>query len=153
MAGGNFDYQAIPSTDGGKGKTAAEVRDEDLDTLFAGMPATGAARITRLRGDIAHTALDDDLVLTASTDQSELSNYRNVPTGINEPACPVYSACPPDDEGYDPSGGGGESFSCNAARSAPDGSEGPGCGVLETLALGFVATALLRVDRKRRQRR
>jgi hypothetical protein len=147
MAGGNFDYQAIPATDGGTGKTAAQVRDEDLDTLFAGMPAQSAARITRLRGDIAHAALVEDLTLTASADQSELSNYRNVPKGINEPACPVYAACP--DESYDAmGGGGGESFSCNAA---PDGT--PGFGVLETLALGFVATALLRVDRKRRKRR
>ena len=152
MAGGNFDYQAIPAADGGTGKTAAQVRDEDLDTLFAGMPAQGAARITRLRGDIAHTALTEDLTLTASADQSELSNYRNVPKGINEPACPVYSACP--DDTFDAvGGGGGESFSCNAARG-PDGtSDSPGFGVLEMLGLGFVATALLRVDRKRRQRR
>jgi hypothetical protein len=62
----------------------------------------------------------------------------------------VYSACP--DDTYDAmGGGGGESFSCNAAPGG-EGSD-TGFGVLETLALGFVATALLRVDRKRRKRR
>jgi hypothetical protein len=153
--GGSFDYQAIPANDGGTGKTASQVRDEDLDTLFAGMPAQGSARITRLRADVAHAALADDLVLTASTDQSELSNFRNVPKGINEPACPAITACPPGDgdDSFDPSGGGGESFSCNTARQTPGDGDTPGFGVLETLALGFVATALLRRDRKRRRHR
>jgi hypothetical protein len=71
-------------------ETADQVRQDDLDTLFAGIAGPNA-RITRIRTDIAHAALATDLQLQASADQSEVSNIHN-PTGqIGEPLCNVYN--------------------------------------------------------------
>ena len=44
-------------------------RQQDLSTLFAGIAGPNA-RFTRIRSDIAHTALTADLMLEASTDQA-----------------------------------------------------------------------------------
>jgi hypothetical protein len=71
--------------------TAAEVRAADLAALFAGLPGP-SVRITRIRSDIAHTAMTADFVLQASIDQSELSNVRVVTKSVNE-TCPIYDGC------------------------------------------------------------
>lgn len=71
---------------------------DDLNVLFAGL-AQPNARITRLRGDITHSALSADLVIQASTDQSEVSNTYNVTNETGQPLCPVYdSNCNPTGE-------------------------------------------------------
>jgi hypothetical protein len=44
-----------------------------------------------MRSDISHTAMTKDFVLQASSDQSELSNVRDVTQSINE-VCPIYSS-------------------------------------------------------------
>lgn len=72
-------------------KTAEQVRDEDLAALFAGLPSD--FRITRLRADLGRAALDQDLTLGASTDQTELPTIRQLTKESNEPQCPVYSNC------------------------------------------------------------
>jgi hypothetical protein len=77
-------------TDGGY-QSADDVRTADVAALFAGLTGSNA-RVTRFRGDIAHAAMDKDLKLQASADQSELSNVRNVTQSVNA-NCPVYPPC------------------------------------------------------------
>jgi hypothetical protein len=71
--------------------TAEEVRAADIAALFAGLPGPNV-RITRIRSDIAHTAMTADFVLQASADQSELTNYRHVTKSVNE-SCSIYDGC------------------------------------------------------------
>lgn len=72
-------------------KSAAEVQDEDLAALFAGLPAD--VRVTRMRADLTRAALDQDLTLGASTEKGELSNVRTIRKEAQEPLCPVYRDC------------------------------------------------------------
>lgn len=90
--GSSGDYAAIPASGTDPGKTIQEVRTEDLDTLF-GKSRPNEFFMTRLRTDIAHAALSEDLLLQAPADQSEISNIRQVTKEINEPLCPVYVGC------------------------------------------------------------
>jgi hypothetical protein len=86
------DYLPVGSPDAGAGyQTADQVRDDDINTLFAGLTGS-AVRITRIRSDIAQTAMTNDFVLQASADQSELSNSRTVTQSVNE-TCAIYSGC------------------------------------------------------------
>ncbi len=89
------DYLPVGSADAGAGdagyESAEDVRADDISTLFVGL--TGSSpRITRIRSDIAQTAMTTDFVLQASTDQSELSNVRNVTQAVNL-TCPIYDGC------------------------------------------------------------
>jgi len=72
-------------------ESAEEVRTEDVNALFAGI-APPNVRVTRIRSDIAHAAMNVDLVLQASADQSEVSNVRTVTHSVNE-TCPLYNGC------------------------------------------------------------
>ena len=74
-------YAAQPGGDGGVGLTALEVRSQDLNTLFPG--GTGSVRVTRMRADLAQSALASDLVLDAPTDQSTLSNIYQTTLSVN----------------------------------------------------------------------
>jgi hypothetical protein len=86
------DYLPVPPDSTGMGgKTAEEVRTADLAALFAGMSGPNV-RITRMRSDISHAAMTTDFVLTASKDQSELTNIRNPTQSVNL-TCPVYDGC------------------------------------------------------------
>jgi hypothetical protein len=78
--------------DQNKNLTAAQVRDADLATLFYGMPAA-SVRVTRLRADLAHAALDQDLQMIASTDQAEIPLTRQILKEKNQPLCPVWDGC------------------------------------------------------------
>jgi hypothetical protein len=71
--------------------TAEQVRAADIAALFAGLPGP-IVRVTRIRSDIAHAAMTADLVLQASSDQSELSNVRLVKQSVNE-TCSIYDGC------------------------------------------------------------
>jgi MYXO-CTERM domain-containing protein len=82
-------YSAIPTTDAGPGETAEQVRAIDLATCFPGGGAN--VRITRMRADLSQAALANDLVLTASADQSALSKTYQVTQSVNVPACPCAS--------------------------------------------------------------
>jgi MYXO-CTERM domain-containing protein len=73
-------------------KTADDVRDDDFATLFGNLPP-GSEKITRIRADLDHAALDRDLTLQASTDQSLVNRVRQVTKELNEPLCPVYDGC------------------------------------------------------------
>jgi len=146
------DYLPITdTTTGAVTKTAEQVRDEDMTTLFAGI-AGGNARVTRIRSDLAHASLATDLTLKASTDQTELSNVRNVTHESDQPNCPVYSGC--DVVGNQPrdqaaaatakNNGDTESFSCAAAPRSTFGD------ATLSASLGFLGFALIRARRRRR---
>jgi hypothetical protein len=77
-------YLSVTDPDGGTGLTALEARSEDLNTLFPG--GGSSVRITRIRADLSQTALANDLVLQASSDQSTLSNIYQAVLFTN-PSC------------------------------------------------------------------
>ena len=86
------DYLPIGNPDAGPdaGETAEQVRDDDITALFVGLSGPNV-RVTRIRSDIAHSAMTKDFVLQASSDQSELSNVRDVTQSINETCSPQPS--------------------------------------------------------------
>ncbi len=149
------DYTPIPPSEGKPGKTADEVRLEDLNTLFGNI--TTEIRVTRFRSDIVHAALSEDLVLAAPQDQSVLSNVRLVKKEKNEPTCPVYDGCDvvanlPRSEaersmGTSATGGTMSGSACNTGAS---GSTSRG---LLAAGSGLAALALLAVVRRRRHAR
>jgi hypothetical protein len=71
------------------GSGASELAHQDLAVLFDGISGSNA-RVTRLRSDIAHSALSKDLVIKASADQAELSNTYETTKQKGQPLCPVY---------------------------------------------------------------
>jgi hypothetical protein len=88
------DYVPIGSADAGTDagyESAEQVRADDVAALFAGL-AGSTVRVTRMRSDIAQAAMTADFVLQASSDQSELSNVRNVTQSVNA-TCPIYNGC------------------------------------------------------------
>jgi hypothetical protein len=125
------DYLPVRDAQGNVTQAADAVREEDLTTLFGG---GSFSRVTRMRADLAHAALDTDLLMTAAKDQGTLSNVRTVTKELNEPLCPVWNGCTsteqaPRSEAIARSTGGGaggesgETFSCGAApeRTTPEG--------------------------------
>jgi hypothetical protein len=80
------------SGDGGDASTADQQRQADLDTLFPGGVST--VRLTRMRADLSHAALANDLTLQASSDQSTVSNVYQIDKAINAPTCPNPPVCP-----------------------------------------------------------
>jgi MYXO-CTERM domain-containing protein len=87
------DYLPIgaPGAADGGSETADQVRDDDINTLFTGLSGS-TVRVTRIRSDIAQTAMTTDFVLQAASDQSELSNVRTVTQSVNL-TCPIYNGC------------------------------------------------------------
>jgi hypothetical protein len=157
MAGGQTftsDYQPETDANGTVTKTADQVRDDDMKTLFTGL-STSNVRVTRLRGDISHASLADDLVLQPSSDQSELSNIRQVTREQGQPSCPVYDpdTCSvvgnaPRDQAQaqaNQGGSGGGYWSCATT---------PEHGMFDGVTLASMAAFLgLAVGRARRRRR
>jgi hypothetical protein len=141
-------YDPVKDVNGTVTKTAKQVEQEDLDTLFAGIDSS--ARITRLRADLLHASLQDDLVLGATADQSQVSNVRQVTREAGQPNCPVYDGCeqtgiaPRDDARAqtDRNNGGGESFACSTGGRNFDGATLFG-------VAGFFGVSVLRSRRKR----
>ncbi len=74
------------------GNAVAEAND-DLQTLFAGVGMN--AWITRLRGELARKAFDQDMVIEAAAQQSPVYGVLKATstTGI-PPSCPSYPPCP-----------------------------------------------------------
>jgi hypothetical protein len=124
--------------DAGAAATAEEARRQDLGTLFA---AAGASVVvTRLRADLAQSALANDLVLEASADQTPMSNVYRVTRSVNVPACPRYPAptCKPCRRG----GGMG----CATADPA---SAGGGGAVLALLGVAMMTVVRAKGRRRR----
>jgi hypothetical protein len=149
------DYSAVPPSDAGPGETADQVRMDDLAALF-GPNNQGSMRITRMRADLAHSALATDLALQASADQSAMSNVYEVTKYIHAPTCPAVppmTTCPPcpnDPYGYgNPAGGnsnnnGSQSFGCTTAAGEESSNW-----ALEAGALAFACAAFMRARAKR----
>jgi MYXO-CTERM domain-containing protein len=147
--GSSFSGYDAETTDAGVvTKTPAEAFNADIDTLFAGIPA-GSERITRLRADLAHDALDRDLTLKAATSQEDVARTRTVTKSVNAPVCPVYPPC------SSRSGDGSASQGANGASPSNDDDgcqTSPGGTSLPWLG-AFVAAALMVLARSRKEKR
>jgi len=148
------DYLPIEAEGQNAGKTADEVRAADIKALFAGMNGP-SVRVTRMRSDIAKTAMNVDFLLEASPDQSEISNVRN-PTKYVNLQCPVYSNCQvvgyastPEDAANQTSANSNtaEGFGCTTARS-PRGSMARDIGL--SAGLAALGAVVVRAARRRR---
>jgi hypothetical protein len=154
-SGGGEDAGDQSSDDGGEedaefedGSTAAQLAaaTQDLDVLFAGIAGPNV-RITRMRSDVAHSALTSDMYLQASADQSEVSNLHYPQQQIGQPQCPVYnSSCNetgtlPRDQAIAAQNGG-----CNATRWSG------GSRTSIAIAVGLIGLGAIR-NRRRRARR
>jgi hypothetical protein len=152
----SLDYLPVGSPDagpeGGVIQTAEEVRTADINALFAGLSGTNV-RVTRIRSDIVHTAMNVDLFLRASLDQSELSNVRNVTQSVNL-TCPIYNGCSVVGQGTRAQAAASiasHGSSCSTSLSSSRGSAfgfGTVAGLLG-LAVAWGARALQRSSRKR----
>jgi len=75
----------------------------DLTTMFP--DGQSDVWVTRMRSDLSHAALANDVVVGASSDQTQLSNLYQVTKSVNAPSCqPTYCGCGPEPG---PVGGGG----------------------------------------------
>jgi uncharacterized protein DUF2330 len=143
-----LDYLPVKDGQGNIVKTAAQVRTEDMDTLFYGIP-TATSRVTRLRADLAKAALASDLVMTASKDQAVLSNVRQITKENGQPLCPVYNGCnqvdqvPRDQAIARATPAGDETFACSTSRSGPS--------TWLAASLGFAGLALTHAIRRFRR--
>jgi hypothetical protein len=128
-------------------KTAQQVQSDDFEALFHGIP-NGSERITRLRADLAHAALDQDLLVAAAADQTALPSQRQVIKELGEPQCPVYDGC--EQKGTAPRS--------QAIEQTDDNNSG--CKIIQregareswlVIALGFVGLSLGRKYRRGRR--
>jgi len=149
-ASDNYPVDTSGDAGGDAGQTSDQAQQADFDTMFPGGPQSNV-RITRMRADLAHSALANDLFVQASADQSQLSNVYQVTKSINAPTCPaVPDPCPPCDNGSGGTssgglfgqGGGGSTSNgggggCATAPDDEDSSRGLG------LALAGLAVAVV----------
>jgi hypothetical protein len=153
---GGSDYANIEK-DGQLLKTAEQLRQEDLAALWTGI-AAGQDHITRLRSDLAHTALTTDLALVASADQTTLAQVRQPKGEKGQPNCTVWEGCrsvgiAPRDEAIarsDGASGSNESFACATVgkRASTGMSRSTGFATFGGLA-AFLGLALIRARRAR----
>lgn len=134
QAVGRFVSDYAPTNAPNDTMAAYQAMQDDLGTIFHG---TTQPRVTRWRADLSQAALAKDMVLTASSDTSEVSPWRIV---SNPRQCPTYRSC----DGAGPSVGG--AGGCALARES---STGVGFGDV-ALALG---AAFFGVSAARRRRR
>jgi MYXO-CTERM domain-containing protein len=153
-AGSGADAGDGSTADAGAAQELAAM--QDLGVLFAGIHGPNV-RITRMRSDVAHSALSNDMFLKAAADQSELANTLTPAHQIGQPPCPVcYSG-----SGSGSGGSGGQSgLAGNGGSGAGAGpaDSSAGCnttGSVEdssTTVAGLFAMAGLVVLRLRRRR-
>jgi hypothetical protein len=136
---------------GSGGSDAGDVEGEvaaanaDMDVLFAGISGQNA-RVTRMRSDVAHSALSVDMYLKASADQSELTNDHTPKKQVGQPQCPVYnSSCQqtgtvPRDQAFANANGG-----CTTTRLESDSKASL------AILLAAVSFGLVRVRRRGRK--
>ena len=147
------DYLPVGSPDGGAEggvtQTPKEVRDADIKALFAGLSGPNV-RVTRMRSDISHAAMNTDFVLRASSDQAEISNVRTVTESVNL-TCPIYNGCSvvgsgtPAEAAASVAPKGAGSFACATSSQPSRAPVG-----LAALA-GMIGLVVLRVVRTRRR--
>jgi hypothetical protein len=169
---------AIPATTegytgadaGASGVTPELQREADLATLFPG--GGTSVRVTRMRADLSHAALTNDLVLQASADQSQVSNQYTITQSINAPPCPDPPVCPcgggfggSTSGGLTSSGGiGGGGYTSSSSGGSSSGSshgDSFGCAAspnesgrdgLELVLGGLVGVAMIRSRMRRKPR-
>jgi hypothetical protein len=161
-SGASGGYMALPGADGGVSETAAQAQMDDLAALFP--EGNAAIRVTRMRADLLHSALANDLVLQASADQSTLSNQYQVTQSVNAPQCPVCNCGNSGSGGSSNSGGGGSNGSGSSSSAggtpgtpAPAAHGSSGCAAVtsepegwaaQLIAAAFVAMSVARGRRK-----
>jgi MYXO-CTERM domain-containing protein len=158
-------YTAATSSDGGAdgGDAATGVVDagddadasaaidqaaiQDLAVLFAGV-AKPNVRITRMRSDVAHSALSNDMFLQAASDQSELTNVHYPAKQTGKAPCPVCVESGDGGEGED----GGVEFGAPSTESSGCSTTGSldGSGAAFVVLSGLGGIALIRSRRRRR---
>lgn len=148
-SGAQNNYEAEDAGPGNPPRTKEIVAAEDLETLVGSIP--GGVRITRVRSSLAHSALDQDLVLTAPAEQSIVETQRKVTREKNQPLCPIYSGCQyvgqaPRDEAFAKSGGGSESFSCAVRQGGGD------TGRNAAITVGGLAALAILIAKRSRKR-
>lgn len=148
------DYAPIDPVDGKPGKTADQVRDEDLGILVGRTGLGTTLRTTRMRADLAHAALNEDLVVAASTDQSQIGTTRQVTRELNEPICPVFQGCEvvgqaPRSEAASQMGVSPDGSSIGGACSTSNGNTSSGTVMMA--GLGVLGLALVRFRKSRKQ--
>lgn len=133
----------LPETSNGViTKSASQVKQEDMNTLFSGI---ASGRVTRIRADLARAALGKDLLVTASADQSLLQGTRQVTKTTGTFQCPQFPGCDTENPDGTPGsgdsfGGSRESFSCTTAPSnGGSQSTNPGWLAAVGAALGLAA--------------
>jgi MYXO-CTERM domain-containing protein len=140
---GGYLVGAVPGADGGTVDAGSDDAGEDagaqdnaatadLAVMFTGIAGPNV-RITRMRSDVAQSALSVDMSLQASADQSELSNTHVAQQEIGEPQCPIYSATTCEQVGTAPR-------SQAQAQSAAQGSSVGGGGCATTPPRGRTGT-------------
>jgi hypothetical protein len=152
------DQNYLPADAGnGASLTADQVEQQDLMTMFP--DSQSEVWVTRMRSDLAHAALANDLVVQASANQTPLSNYYQVEKSINAPSCPATPTnCPPCGPGGSP-GPFGSSGGLFGDTGSTSGSGGSGCAAapenrrgasIELALAGLVAASIL-IKRARRR--
>jgi len=147
------DYLPVEDDNGLETKSADAVRQEDLATLFAGIPS-GLEVLTRMRADLSRAALATDLTVVASLDQAAIPVQRNAKGGeVGQPLCPVYSddcrqtgQLPRDQAQARAAASSDGTFTCRAS-STPSPSSLGGAGGIGA----FLALAIARGIRDRRR--
>ena len=149
-------YLPEKNADGTIKKTAQQVRADDLETLTYGIPSV-ATRVTRMRADLSHAALNQDLVMIASPDQAVLPTLRRVVKELNEPSCPVYNGCvpigtAPRSEAIERANGEtGESFACSTSARTSAPTRSTTYPTWAGIGFGFLALAIVKASRGRRR--
>jgi hypothetical protein len=140
-AGAEFEAGSVPAQQ--------QAASQDLAVLFAGIAGPNV-RITRMRSDVAHSALTVDMVLQASADQSELTNLHYPANQTGQPVCPVYNGnCEqtgllPRDQAV---AAANQSSGCSASRLKA------GSWTSTAIALGLIGLGALRSRSRRRRGR
>jgi hypothetical protein len=83
-------YEPLTDEDGQILVSAVQMQRRDIDSLFGGGLQ---ARVTRVRADLAQSALTTDLVIGASRNQGELPTLRQPENEIGQPQCPIFEGC------------------------------------------------------------
>ncbi len=150
--GGTPSYAPQTDAQGRVIKSAEQVRQEDLQALFANMQST---RVTRVRADLSRAALATDLVVHAPPGQEVLPNTRQPKKELGQPTCPVYDPNTCQQTGTAPrdqavaqaasASNRGESFSCSTSAGHTS------LGLYATCAslAGVLGLALARSRRRR----
>jgi hypothetical protein len=144
--GGVSDAGSASTGDAGY-ESADQVRDDDVNSLFVGLTGS-AVRITRIRSDIAQSAMTSDFVLKAASDQTELSNVRNVTESVNL-TCPIYDGCRVVSTGTLAQAQASVNGSNGGCTTAKRGNTAPGLAFGALASLGLFVGRTIRVRRRR----